>query len=120
MKAQKPAEGILKISEWGDSIAYKVTCDCGQPDHSHDVWVEADETGVSVTVYVTAKSKWWSMNRWKKIWTLVTKGYIEEETTICMSTQQTLNYAETLKTAIKDVEKFRDDRIQKRAEKTQS
>ena len=107
MKSQIPAEGILKQHDWGDSKVYQVICDCGQPDHTHTVWVEADDCNVSVIIYANVKTKWWSVNRFKQIWTLITKGYLEYETVLTMSNQQVLNYAETLKKAMKDVEEFR-------------
>ena len=107
LKAQVPAEGILKKRNWGDAMTYQVVCECGDDNHNHNVWVEADDTGVTVTTYTQQKSKWWELNRWKKIWILLTKGYIEYEATIIMREQQALNYAETLKTAIKDVKTFR-------------
>lgn len=107
MKAQKPAEGILKQHDWGKSKVYQVICDCGQSDHTHTVWVEADDCNVSVQIYVDVKSPSWSMNRFKQIWTLLTTGYLRHETVLSMSNQQALNYAETLKSAIKDVENFR-------------
>jgi hypothetical protein len=40
-------------------------------------------------------------------WTLLTTGYLTHESTLYMSKQQALNYSETLKTAIKDVDTFR-------------
>jgi flagellar hook-basal body complex protein FliE len=107
MKAQTPAEGIMKTNDWGDSKVYKVVCDCGQPDHEHTVWIEADEANVSVQIYVDVKSPFWSMNRFKQIWILLTKGYLKHETVISMSKQQAINYAETLKKAVTDVEEFR-------------
>jgi hypothetical protein len=135
MNAQQPAEGILKTHDWGNSKVYKITCGCGQSDHDHDVWVEADVTGVNVEMFITAKSDYWSEavkpnydieNTWlqefdwywkglvnglwtrlKLTWTLWTKGYIKTETTISMTEQQTLNYAEALKSAIIDVKEFR-------------
>lgn len=107
MKAQTPAEGILKTGDFGDAMAYRVVCGCGQPDHEHNVWVEADETGIDVTIYATVKSPIWSMNRLKQMWRLMIDGYLEHETVVTMSEQQALNYAETLKSAIKDVETFR-------------
>jgi hypothetical protein len=106
MKAQIPAEGVLLQKDYGDAKVYKVACDCGSDEHSHSVWVEADETGVSVTVYTQQKTKWWVLNRWQKIWTLLTKGYIEVESNLIMTEQQALNYAETLKKAVKDVQDF--------------
>jgi hypothetical protein len=135
MKAQIPAEGILKTHDWGNAKVYKIACDCGQPDHEHNVWVEADECGINVNIYTTVKTDCWSEglkpkydidNIWlqefewfwkslynglarrlkltKSIWF---KGYADFETTICMTEQQTLNYAETLKSAITDVKEFR-------------
>jgi hypothetical protein len=104
MKAQTPAEGILKRNDWGDAMTYQVTCECGDSNHDHNIWIEADDNSVTVTTYTQQKSKWWSLNRWQTIWILLTKGYIEYEANIIMTGQQALNYAETLKQAIKDVE----------------
>jgi hypothetical protein len=106
MKLQTPAQGILKSNDWGDSKSYHVICDCGQLDHSHNLWIEAEDTGITVTIYVEVTSPWWSMNRWRQMWTLLTKGHLKQETVLIMNKQTALNYAETLKTAIKDVENF--------------
>ena len=134
MKAEKPASGILKTHDFGNSKWYQVVCGCGQPDHSLTVEVEADECGINVNTYATVKTDYWSEsvkkrydidNEWqqefdwfwkdlwnglvtrlKLTWTIWTKGYIKAETTIAMSEQQALNYAETLKSAIKDVKDF--------------
>ena len=136
MKAQKPAEGIMKTHEWGHSKMYKVTCSCGQPDHDHDIDVEADDTGVSVNIYATMKTNYWSetiekrydidneilqetdwflkdlvngmIRKIKLTWELWATGAVTAETTIHMTEQQALNYAETLKSAVKDVKEFRD------------
>ena len=135
MKAEKPAEGILKTHDFGNSKWYHVVCGCGQPDHSLTVEVEAEDTGISVNTYVTVKTDYWSesvkkrydidnpylqevdwffkglwngfITRLKLTWTVWTKGYVQCESTILMSEQQTLNYAETLKSAIKDVKDFK-------------
>jgi hypothetical protein len=143
MKAQTPAEGILKKNDWGDCKVYEIVCDCGQANHNHNSFVEADETGVSVQTFISVKSDYWSetikprydidsiwlqeidwavkgivnsfINRVKLTWTLWTKGYVECETTLCMTKQQALNYAETLKSAIKDVEEFTKERKGKSA-----
>lgn len=106
-KPQAPAEGIACRGDWGDSKNYEVLCSCGDPSHSHSFWVEADDTGVSAIVYTQVKSKWWSENRWQTIWKLLTKGYVEYEASLVMNQQQALNYAETLKKGIKDVEDAR-------------
>jgi hypothetical protein len=104
---QAPAEGILTHNNWGDTKAYTVTCQCGSDDHSHNVWVEAEDMGITVTTYTKQKSKWWELNRFQKIWCLLTRGYVEYEASIIMTEQQALNYAETLKSAVKDVKEFK-------------
>lgn len=138
MKAEKPAEGILKINDYGNSKWYRVVCGCGQEDHELTVEVEADEMGVSVNTYATVKTDYWTesvkkrydidnpylqeldwtlkdiwngfVTRLKLTWAVWTKGYLKCETTVLMSKQQALNYAETLKQAIKDVEDFEKSR----------
>jgi len=110
MNVQTPAEGILLTRNWGDAMQYMVTCECGDSEHNHNIWVEAEDSNVSVTIYTTAKTKWWEANRWKQVWTLLTKGYIEYEANIIMSEQQTFNYAETLKSAVESSKKFASER----------
>jgi len=114
MKLQTPAEGLLKKNDWGDTKMYHVVCDCGSDYHTQDLWIEAEDIGVTVTIYATVKSPWWSMNRFKQIWTLLTKGYLEHQTVLTMSQQTALNYAETLKNSIKDVDQFRKERLAKK------
>ena len=135
MTPQIPAVGIMKTNDWGDSKVYKISCECGQSNHEHNVWIEADESSVNVNIYTTVKTNYWYEalkpkydidNIWlqefdwfwkglynglvrrlkltKSIWI---NGYVDFETTISMSTQQALNYAETLKSAVDDVKEFR-------------
>ena len=141
MKAQTPAEGILKTHDWGDSKVYRVTCDCSNPDHDHNVWVEADDCGINVNIYATVKTDCWSEELkpkynidniwlqefewfWKGLYngfvrrlnltkSIWVNGYVDFETTIRMSEQQALNYATTLKSAISDVKEFKDGRKEK-------
>ena len=107
MKLQQPAEGILLRKDYGDAKIYQIVCECGDCDHSHDVWVEAEDHGITVTIYTQQKTKWWQSNRWKIMWTLLTKGYVERESVLIMSEQQAFNYAETLKKAVQDVKDFK-------------
>lgn len=134
MNAQAPAEGILKRGDYGDSKFYQVVCGCGQDYHDHNFEVEAADTGVNVNIYVVAKADYWYEtvekrydidNVWqqewdwfwkdlvnsvvrkiKLTWEVWTTGTVRVQTTIAMSEQQALNYAETLKSAVKDVKKF--------------
>lgn len=107
MQAEKPAEGIMKTNEWGDSKWYHIRCDCGSDDCSHGVNVEADDCDIQVHIYAKNHTKWWEKNRWKQIWQILTKGYAEMETTIVLSEQTALNYAAALNSSIADVKKFK-------------
>lgn len=134
MKAQTPAQGILKVNDWGNSVMYKAVCDCGQDDCSHTIDIEADHGHITVIVYTTEKTDYWSekvqvrydidnsiyqnihwffvgmFNDWCRrfslIWKILTKGYVEYQSSLIMSKQVALNYAETLKSAISDLEKI--------------
>lgn len=136
MKAEKPAEGILKRSDFGDSKFYQVVCGCGQEYHDHNLEVEAADTGVNVNLYITVKTDYWSElvekrydidNPWlqevdwfakdlinglwtrlKVTWQLWTTGAVTAQSTIAMTEQQSVNYAETLKQAVNDVKTFRE------------
>ena len=110
MKAQKPAEGILKTGEFGDYRSYHIHCECESPECAHEIAIEADDMLVTVQFYFTLRSKWYNISRWKQIWKILTKGYIDIESTLVMNEQTALNYAETLKSAVKDVKVLRNDR----------
>lgn len=107
MKAEKPAEGVLKLNDWGESKWYLVTCDCSDPDCAHTVEVEADDYGVTVHVYTRATTTFWNKSRWRQIWQILIKGYAEMETTVILKEQQALNYAATLTNAVNDVKLFK-------------
>lgn len=107
LKAQIPAVGILKRGDYGDSKCYQIICECYDSEHDHNVWVETEDSEISVTTFTIQTTQFWSTSRWKTIWTLLTKGHVKYEASIIMTEQQALNYAETLKTAIDDVKNFR-------------
>jgi hypothetical protein len=137
MKAQQPAEGILLKRNYGDAISYKVECECGQDWHSHDVWIEAEEVGVTVHTYVALKTDYWSqavdpaladsiwaqeffgtlvglvnglLRRVKLTWAVWTQGYVGYEGCVTMTAQQALNYSDSLARAVNDVTLFRNGR----------
>lgn len=110
MQSQTPAEGILKEGSFGDAMFYYVQCDCGSEDCAHTVEVEADDMSVHVNIYSNHHTKWWEGSRWKQIWSILTKGYADMETTIVLNEQTALNYAATLKSAMNDVKTFREKR----------
>lgn len=135
MKAENPAVGILKRNDFGNSKYYRVECLCGNNDDAIEFEVEADDTGVSVNTWVTQKTNFWEepvpqkywnddpwyqefnytttniingfIRRCKLTWSIWFQGYVTYQSTTLMSEQQALNYAETLKSAIKDVKEFK-------------
>ena len=113
MNVQIPAEGIMKTGDWGDSKVYRVSCNCHDEAHNHNIWIEVDEHDIVVNIYTTGKTNWWSKTRWYHIWTLLTKGYIDTESSVHLTKQQALNYAETLKSSIEDLEVLRKARQNK-------
>ena len=107
LTAETPARGILKVNEWGSSKMYKVVCECGSDDCTHTLDIEAEDTGVTVTIYTKTRTDFWSVSRWKHIWTLLVKGHVDFETNIHLSEQSALNYGQTLIQAVQDVKNFK-------------
>ena len=113
MKPETPATGILKTGDFGEAMFYHIHCDCGSDECAHELEVEADDMHVQVHIYHTQHTKWWEKNRWKQIWQILTKGYADMQTTIVLDEQTALNYSATLKSAMEDVKKFRENRKKK-------
>jgi len=135
MKAEAPALGIMKTKDFGDSVWYNVACECSDSSHDINFNVSVEDDVIAVNTHVESRTDYWSEtfdkrydidNTWlqefdwawkdlvngfvarvKLTWRLWTKGYIRTESTVMLSEQQALNYAETLKTAIKDLETFK-------------
>lgn len=113
MTPQTPAQGILLHKDYGDAKYYTVSCECYSTDCAHTVCVEAEDTGIVVTTYTQQKTKWWELNRFRIIWRLLTKGYVEYEASIIMTEQQATNYANVLTQSVNDVKIFKQQRKSK-------
>lgn len=117
MIAQIPAEGIMKISDHGISQSYAISCMCADPDDTLQMYVQADDFGVSVNHVINVrvsnsithdKHAWFHSILYKirltyRIWATGQLRYTGET---IMTAQQTVNYAETLVRASKDVAEF--------------
>jgi hypothetical protein len=114
MQPETPATGILKLHDWGESMIYYINCGCTDSNHAHTLEVEADDRGVNVHITVTAKTRVWQRSRWKDICSLLFKGYCEKETSIILTEQQAINYANTLTTAAEQVKLFKSIQTNKR------
>lgn len=113
MNSQQPAEGILIHRDYGHAKLYQTVCQCFSKDCDHHISVEADDATVNVTISTEQKTNFWDKTRWHYIWTLLIKGRIQQEGTIVLSKQQALNYASVLQSAVKDVEEFQRERLDK-------
>lgn len=123
---QEPAEGISQLKEWPDMKTYKVPCSCGC-DSDVTMMIELDEFSVSTTFYATTKTKYWYnrldidynenwlllnfklffndwYNRIDVAWKALAKGYVETQSDVILSPQQSINFAETLKNAVDEYE----------------
>lgn len=127
MEAQTPAQGILAMKSFPDAKYYKVPCECGC-DAEITFSVEIDEYVISTHIYAQTKTAYWRTtfpltyteswlvyalkdfaNSWISriavCWTALTKGYVETESYVLLTKQQTLNFSDTLKVAIDELEK---------------
>ena len=126
-QAQLPAQGILQHGDYGDSKFYRIACRCGNGDDDVQMNIESEDNTITVHVWTTVKTDWWRrrfddhdtfivhyalqrlnalINRFSVAWTALTKGYIEMESWTILNKQEALNLANTLITAIDDVEEF--------------
>ncbi len=111
MKAQTPAKGIMLTSKWHDAVAYRIECDCTDPDHGVDMWIEAEadedlHDTVTVTFYVKTTNEYWreGYSRIKAAWDILTKGVHTQSNTLLLSKQAALNFAEVIKTTVKELD----------------
>ena len=131
MEAQKPAEGILGLYQDPESRNYQIACQCGYDKHAHNIWITTDGREIVVELYweVTAQEtqsmrspyrsrimQWCSevyhsfKYRVYTTYILWTKGYVSHEAEICLSAQQSLNYAAALTNAATDITNYQDSR----------
>lgn len=132
MQAQKPARGIMETGEWKDARSYLITCGCGTPEHSHQVFVESqpDTRDVTVTIYTTEytsfsgeplrlrydiENDWlqsidWAwkravngvIRRCRLTWQLWWHGEVQYEADLILDRQTAINYAQALEQAVRD------------------
>lgn len=139
MKAEKPALGIMRTHDFGNSVFYDVACSCGNEDDTISFEVEAEDNQVTVHTWTKKKTDYWN-NRFEKkydieneflqhlhwawvdffngtwarvklTWNVWINGYLEYHSYTLMTKQQALNYAEILKDSIVQVEKFEAERL---------
>jgi hypothetical protein len=110
MKAQKPAVGIMLNRNWGTARSYTIACECGGIDHYPQMWIEVgDESdqelqNVTVTFYVETSSPWYRVSRWRQIWSMLTRGYVRQESTLILSQQAALNLGTVIRNSVAEMQ----------------
>jgi hypothetical protein len=131
MEPQKPAEGIMKQQDYGDSKWYTVECQCHSPECSTTMEVEANDCGIHVNMYANVKTAWWTdhcyrhfdwlpysvkyyinrgINSFAMAWHAIIHGYVKTQAVIVLNEQSALNLSATLINAIADVQMYSDER----------
>ena len=110
MKPQKPAQGIMLNRNWGTARTYTIACECGELDHFPQMWIDigdesdADLQNVTVTFYVETASPWYSVNRWRQIWQILTRGYVKQEHALILSKQAALNLSTVIRNSVAEMQ----------------
>ena len=110
MKPQKPAQGIMLNRNWGTARTYTIACECGELDHFPQMWIDigdesdADLQNVTVTFYVETASPWYSVNRWRQIWQMLTRGYVKQEHALILSKQAALNLSTVIRNSVAEMQ----------------
>jgi hypothetical protein len=110
MKAQKPAQGISLIGDWGNARNYHIECDCSSSDHSVKMWIEVDKDkdipDVQVSFYVDTWTPFWedSFSRIRTAWNVLFKGVNRQEHHIILNQQAALNLAKVIEATVNELD----------------
>jgi hypothetical protein len=108
MKHEIPAKGITLTGKWPDAVAYRVECECSDPDHAAVVWMEVNGDpeikNVDLSFYVNTTTPFWSMSRWQAIWNLLTHGHHQGQHTLLLDSQSAINLAAAIQDTVKKLE----------------
>jgi hypothetical protein len=129
-----PAQGISKTSKYPGYESYQVPCICGNPDDTIEFTVDVDDCEVTVSTYTLQRTPWWEdpfkrhrsfginnellyqinyyvrgflnalSHRLKVTWSVWVHGHVKYSQTTIMTPQQALNYSETLRQAVANVQ----------------
>lgn len=100
--------GIMLQKDYGDMKVYRIACSCDTPDHDITLMVEADDLFVTVRMYSTLTTNFWSISRWKHIFKILFTGKTEIECTTLLSQTQSESLSQLLHIASEDVKRFRE------------
>lgn len=97
MSYEQAAQGILKRAAHDDCEFFIVACKCGCRDADHNVTVEGNSKFDLVEVVISTTQRWFGIKeRVRAAWRILTRGYVDYETSIVLNGQQAANYAGAL------------------------
>lgn len=112
MKAEKPANGIMKTSERPQSQSFRIACDCHSESHAVDMWIEVDgdprePQQVQLEFFVNMSVPFWSrgFNRLRAAWNALCMGNVTHAHTMLLNKQAALNLSEAIRQTIQQLEK---------------
>lgn len=99
----------MKTGEWPDAKSFCVACECTDPDHAVNAYIEVDREqdikNVVVRFYVQTSTPLWDMSRWRAIWNLLRHGDHRGEHHLLLDQQAALNFADTIKESVTTLSK---------------
>jgi hypothetical protein len=113
---ETPAQGIMLDREYGGSKTYTIGCDCHNPEHAVNMWIELEGDGdcrdVTMTFFVNTTTPFWKegFSRVKAAWDILVHGYREDQHSLILNKRAALNVANTITTVIKELEEKKDDK----------
>lgn len=109
-KHQIPAQGIMQISEFDNAKSFLIACECTDPTHQVDAWIEVnkelDVKQVSVTFFVKTYIPFIDgiLTRVKAAWNILITGSYEQQHNLLLSKQVALNFAHTIIDTVSEME----------------
>lgn len=96
------SKGVMKTNDWGDSVWYKVNCDCDDDDHITTIEFEHDKEFHYMTLNFYKKmiwtSRWGDIPWYQRFWKRLTcslkmffTGWIEVEEYVILSDEEHIN-----------------------------
>lgn len=108
----KPAQGIMKTADYGDAKSFRVACECTDPGHDVNAWIEIDSDReireITLGFYVETQTPFWSkgFNRFKAAWDLLVKGSHRSEHHLVLNRSSAENFAQAITDSIKEIEQW--------------
>ena len=116
MKRNKPLLQIMQVDDWPDWKRFRVACECTDPRHDLDMGIivepEPEVHTVNLEFYIRGQSPTWSTgwNRWRAMWQLLTRGKIELEHHVILSTEGAKNVIGAIAGSIEQIEQHLKDK----------